>query len=58
MLVKKNQQIFNPGLNQSGTKPNLVLVAKNLATNFGIFFVIYVMFSNYVQYQSYYDVMA
>ena len=29
---------------QSGTKPNLV--AKILATNFGVFFVIYVMFSN------------
>ena len=28
---------------QSGTKPNLV--AKILATNFGVFFVIYVMFS-------------
>ena len=28
--------------NQSGTKP--ILVAKILATNFGVFFVIYVMF--------------
>ena len=28
---------------QSGTKPNLV--AKILATNFGVFFVIYIMFS-------------
>ena len=31
------------GHNQSGTKPNLV--AQNLATNFGVFFMIYVMFS-------------
>ena len=30
-------------IHQSGTKPNLV--AKILATNFGVFFVIYVMFS-------------
>ena len=30
-------------IDQSGTKPNLV--AKILATNFGIFYVIYVMFS-------------
>ena len=29
--------------NQSGTKPNMV--AKILATNFGVFLVIYVMFS-------------
>ena len=32
---------------QSGTKPNLV--AKILHTNFGVFFVIYVMFLKYVQ---------
>ena len=36
--------------NQSGTKPNLV--AKILATKFGVFFVIHVMFSKYVQYES------
>ena len=38
----------NP-LKQSGTKPNLV--AKILATKFGVFFVIYIMFSKYVQHE-------
>ena len=39
------RRIFKTSLyyKQSGTKPNLV--AKILATNFGVFFVIYVMFS-------------
>ena len=36
--------------NQFGTKPNLV--AKILATKFGVFFVIYTMFKKYVQYES------
>ena len=35
---------------QSGTKPKLVV--KIQATNFGVFFVIYVMFSKNVQYDS------
>ena len=44
-LIQKEFHNFNlPGANeQSGTKPNLV--AKILATNFGVFVVIYVMFS-------------
>ena len=36
-------RIFDVFFDQSGTKPNLV--AKILATNFGVFFVIYAMFS-------------
>ena len=34
-------------IKQSGIKPNLV--AKILATNFGVFFIIYVIFQKYIQ---------